>query len=377
MPWLGHLDEGHAGPAALPHGAHLDAADHALAPRFCPAAARAVVMAITASALALPALPVRDQPRVAVVTPVHNGEPYIGDCIESVLAQTYENWTYIIHENQSTDRTAQIADEYARRDPRIRVLRTDRLLSLVDNHNAALKAVGPEAAYVKVIQSGDLMFPDCLVRMVDVGERNPEAVLVTAYRMVGADVRAIGIPLEVEVMPGHETRRRALLGGPDLLGAPSNVLVRADVVRTRATFFSPDLFFHCADHEAFYWFLTHGDLGFVHQVLTYSGVHEGQATDYVQRVRAWIPSDLYLLATFGPDCLSAGELTRRARQMVWRYNDLLARQSAKLRPWRDREFANHHREALSRLAPALDRAGLRHAAHLMRAWRYLAFRRLA
>jgi glycosyltransferase involved in cell wall biosynthesis len=330
---------------------------------------------VTASAVGLPSLPPGDQPPVAVVTPVHNGEPHIRDSIESVLAQTYQNWTYVIHENQSADRTAEIADEYARRDPRVRVVRTDRLLPLIDNHNAALEAVGPETAWVKVLQSGDLMFPDCLMQMVGVGARNPEVALVSAYRMVGADVRGVGLPLEVEVMPGQETCRRGLLGGPDLLGAPSNVMVRADVVRGRAAFFPPDFFFHSDDHEAFYWALTRGDLGFVHQVLTFSGVHEGQETDYVQRVRAWIPSDLYLLAIFGPECLSAGELTRRARQVVRRYSDLLARQSVKLRPWRDREFADYHREALARLAPVLDRAGLPGAAHLMRAWRHLIFRR--
>ena len=42
---------------------------------------------------------------LSVLTPVYNGELYLAECIESVLAQTYENWTYTIVNNCSRDRT--------------------------------------------------------------------------------------------------------------------------------------------------------------------------------------------------------------------------------------------------------------------------------
>ena len=67
-------------------------------------------------------------PLVSVVTPVYNGAAFVSECIESVLAQTYENWEYVIVDNCSTDGTAEIAAGYASSDPRIRLVANDRFL---------------------------------------------------------------------------------------------------------------------------------------------------------------------------------------------------------------------------------------------------------
>ena len=61
------------------------------------------------------------QPLVSVVTPVYNEEKNLAECIESVLAQTYPNWEYVIVNNRSTDRSLEIAQRYAAQDARIRV----------------------------------------------------------------------------------------------------------------------------------------------------------------------------------------------------------------------------------------------------------------
>ena len=61
-----------------------------------------------------------DQPLVSVVTPFYNTADYLRECIESVLAQTYTRFEYILVDNQSTDGSAEIAAEYSKRDSRIR-----------------------------------------------------------------------------------------------------------------------------------------------------------------------------------------------------------------------------------------------------------------
>ena len=61
------------------------------------------------------------QPFISVVTPVYNCDKYLSECIESVLAQTYQNWEYLIVNNCSKDRTLEIALSYAEKDKRISI----------------------------------------------------------------------------------------------------------------------------------------------------------------------------------------------------------------------------------------------------------------
>ena len=59
---------------------------------------------------------------VSVVLPVYNGERYLREALDSVLAQTYRNWELILVDDGSFDQTPEIAREYEERDSRIRVI---------------------------------------------------------------------------------------------------------------------------------------------------------------------------------------------------------------------------------------------------------------
>ena len=58
---------------------------------------------------------------VSIITPCYNGEKYISETIESVIAQTYPNWEMIIIDDGSKDNSLKIAMEYAQKDNRISV----------------------------------------------------------------------------------------------------------------------------------------------------------------------------------------------------------------------------------------------------------------
>lgn len=58
-------------------------------------------------------------PRVSVIIPAYNAEPYVADCLRSVIAQTFINWEAIVVDDGSTDNTATVVREFAERDPRI------------------------------------------------------------------------------------------------------------------------------------------------------------------------------------------------------------------------------------------------------------------
>src|SRR5258708_32283098 len=100
-------------------------------------------------------------PLVSVVTPFHNTAAFLAQCIESVLRQSYTQFEYILVDNCSTDGSGDIAETYARRDSRIRLIRRTELLSQVQNYNAAIAEISDETKYCKIVQADDYIFPDC------------------------------------------------------------------------------------------------------------------------------------------------------------------------------------------------------------------------
>jgi glycosyltransferase involved in cell wall biosynthesis len=262
-------------------------------------------------------------PLVSVITPVYNGEPYLTDCIESVLNQTYQHWEYTLVDNCSTDGTAELIKRFAARDPRIRVVTNDRTVDVIQNHNIALKQVPAEAKYCKLVQADDWMFPECLDLMVRAGEAAPAAGVVGSYCLAGRKVRCTGLPYPTPVISGRELGRMTLLGMLYLFWSPSCLLIRADLIRGRQPFYRSS-YLH-ADVEALYDLLQEHDFAFVHQVLTYIRTHEGSMTAQdAKRANTQRLSRLHLLHDFGPVYLDSGEFTKRLDALIGEYYENLA-----------------------------------------------------
>ena len=111
-------------------------------------------------------------PLVSVVTPFFNTAPYLAECIESVLAQTHSEFEYILMDNCSTDGSYEIAESYAARDPRIRLLRCSEFVSQLKNYNRALREICEKSQYCKIVQADDYIFPNCLQSMLKVFEQS-------------------------------------------------------------------------------------------------------------------------------------------------------------------------------------------------------------
>src|SRR5260370_31964577 len=113
--------------------------------------------------------------------------------------------------------------------------------------------------------------------MVALAETNRSVAVVTAYRLYGERVDLDGaFAYKETVIPGHDALRRAMLGKAWMTwvtGSPTSILLRTDLFRAQPDFYD-ETFWH-ADTEAAFRALTHTDLGFVHQVLTFSRSHPG------------------------------------------------------------------------------------------------------
>jgi len=260
-----------------------------------------------------------EQPLVSVVTPVYNGEQYLSECIESILVQDYDNWEYLIVNNRSTDKTLDIAQNYAQKDPRIKVLTNDGYLPLIQNWNHALRQISPESKYCKVAHADDLLFEGCIRHMVEVAEQNPAVGIVGAYRIVEDRVNLDSLRYPSPVISGREICRQQLLGSPDMFGSPTSILIRADLVREREKFYNEQELH--ADTEVCFELLQNADFGFVHQVLTYTRRHNEAVTATHKILNTILASQFIRVMKYGPSFLSETEyrsVYKSARKMYYR-----------------------------------------------------------
>jgi len=295
----------------------------------------------------------KSQPLVSVVTPVYNTEKYLAECIESVLAQTYENWEYVIVNNCSTDRSLEIAQRYARQDARIRVHENAEFLNQMQNWNHAMRQISPESRYCKVLHADDWLFPECITGMVELAETHPSVGIVSAYRLDENRVTLNGLPYPSTVISGREICRMSLLGGPSVFGSPTSLLIRSDIVRNRPMFYNE--FTVHADKQVCFDILQDSDFGFVHQVLTFTRRHNEALTSLTHRFNTRTLANFIVLVEYGPQYLSSDEYRDRLRQVIANYHRFLARSVFDLR---EKAFWQYHKEGLKNLGHPLSRTRL-------------------
>lgn len=117
----------------------------------------------------------RTSPRVSVGIPVYNGERYLVEAVESILAQTFTDFELIISDNGSNDRTEQICRRYAAREARIRYYRNETNRGAAWNFNRVFELSSGE--YFKWQTHDDLCHPQFLEKCVAVLDREPSVVL--------------------------------------------------------------------------------------------------------------------------------------------------------------------------------------------------------
>jgi glycosyltransferase involved in cell wall biosynthesis len=293
----------------------------------------------------------KTSPLVTVLTPVFNGEKFLAECINTILAQTYTNWEYVIVNNCSTDKTLEIAQAYAKKDKRIRVISNKSHVGAIANYNIAFRQIPSQSKYCKVVAADDWLYPECLSRMVQLAEEHPSVAIVGAYTLNSKEVNWVGLPIERSVFKGSEVCRLHLLGGPFVIGPPTSVLFRADIIRSEEEFYHGSSL--GADEDAYYRVLKDRDFGFVHQILSYERLHE-ESLGYTRGyLRGFALERVAYVATYGRSFLSDEEYNRRYDEMLkWYYFDVLASAFIKGYP---KVFWNFHKDRLNEIGIKFDR----------------------
>ncbi len=154
--------------------------------------------------------------KVSIIIPAYNVERFIGECIKSVLAQTYENIEVVVVDDGSSDGTADAVSEIAATDPRVKLIRNGRGGVSIARNTALNNATGD---FIMSVDSDDVIEPDMI------------ETLYKKYKETGADVVACGLIYMTEegdfICKKAPPVERILSGRDALVGRDTEVGINA------------------------------------------------------------------------------------------------------------------------------------------------------
>jgi len=172
------------------------------------------------------------KPKVSFLIPVYNGERYLAECLDSILAQDFADMEILLADDGSTDGSPALLERYAAMDRRIRWWKNPRNLGLTGNFNCCLAAARGE--YVKfVLQDDKLVSPAAVRRMVELLDADAGIALVASAAQLLDDescVTEIRDTFKSGTRPGlqtiHDYLKHAVINH---IGEPSVVMFRRAV----------------------------------------------------------------------------------------------------------------------------------------------------
>jgi glycosyltransferase involved in cell wall biosynthesis len=217
-------------------------------------------------------------PKVSILVPVYNGEPYLAECIDSILAQDFRDFEVLISDDGSKDRSSQIIGDYANRDSRIRWWRNERNLGIGGNWNACLRAA--QGTFIKfMLQDDRFLHPGALGRMVGVLQNSPKvSLVVTASNLIDARSRCIEYRDNFGLTGTHDGKAvivRCWERNANLIGEPSLALFR----KAPAERGFDEKMVQLLDLEMWFHLLEQGDLGYIAEPLCAFRRHPAQQTE--------------------------------------------------------------------------------------------------
>jgi glycosyltransferase involved in cell wall biosynthesis len=283
---------------------------------------------------------------ISVCIPVFNGERWLGEAIESVLAQTRPDFELLIVDNHSSDGSLAVASEAARGDDRIRVVENLQTIGAVPNHNRCLELATGEL--VKLLHHDDRLRPDCLEQMAAVFAANPGVGLVFSRREILLDdpddphARAWKREHEIlhhgfgdlgEVNDGPSLLRRYLPAFGEVeyanwIGEPSAVMLHRSAVERVGGF--DERVRQSFDIELWLRVMASHDVGFVDEPLAAFRHHEESLTADIAALQADWLDRLWIFEGLLQDPLLASEHGRIRRYRRRELARVMSRQLGRL-----------------------------------------------
>lgn len=194
-------------------------------------------------------------PKISVITPVYNGEKYIVQAMDSLLAQTYTDWESIIIDDGSNDSTPRILQQYT--DPRIRIIRQQNAGEAGARNTGLLHATGEYIAY---LDADDYYTPNALADLTDFLDKHPEYGMAYSNGRI-CDSDGNFIMTLTDIRPGIFTGNvlNQVVVSSNLVTVPTCTMTRRSVIcelglqfdRKRGLGTDWDFWIHLAAHAQF------------------------------------------------------------------------------------------------------------------------------
>lgn len=161
------------------------------------------------------------RPCVTVLMSVYNGEKYLSEAIDSILAQTYPDFEFLIIDDASSDGSLEIIKSYA--DPRIRLIANAERMGLAANLNRGIQLACGE--YIARMDADDISMPQRLAKQVAFMKANPDVAASGTYAM---DMSETGHDLKIRKVMRGASLTRWIWAPPPLIHP--TVILRKNVV---------------------------------------------------------------------------------------------------------------------------------------------------
>jgi predicted O-linked N-acetylglucosamine transferase (SPINDLY family) len=234
------------------------------------------------------------KPLVSICIPTYNGERFIREAIDSILSQTYPNLEIIISDDNSNDKTVEIAKSFQESSNCVFSILKHEQYGLSQNWNFCISQANGK--YIKFVFQDDLLEPTAIAEMVELAEQDNEIGLVFSPRKLfttpGDDYYD---PSFLESHGAKDIHRgwsnlqpiqsgQELLRDPNIfnysinkIGEPTTVLIKKEMF-DRVGLFNPELC-QLVDLEMWLRIISECKVGFVDRYLSHFRLHEQQQTN--------------------------------------------------------------------------------------------------
>ena len=127
---------------------------------------------------------------ISIITPTYNSEQFIGETIRAIQAQTYTDWELLITDDGSSDKTLHLIDEFAAKDPRIKLFTLEKNSGAAVARNNSIKEAS--GRFIAFCDSDDLWTPDKLEKQIAFMLENDHAFSLAPYHIISEEGKNIG-----------------------------------------------------------------------------------------------------------------------------------------------------------------------------------------